>query len=547
MLLFFCPFRCRGCLVRDISEDTLSVDTLPDTRGDHYIELMRDSRGLAVSRNELRELWYNGLEHPNKEEIVFELEMLLKGVVCFGKLDNHPGQKKREPKESRQFFDELRVLQTAFERITELSEQLIIPEEERSSSDIYLTSGPLEHVTTPLIEEPFEQETPDHSLRLIHRAFGNLTDVVSVMMKLERIPHRGFIGVAELAGREIGRNVFFNPLVSLEFRPEYDHLQHIEILHIVYGGGPDGAQRAATLSFLSLFRLLRYLQYAELYLQDSNSSQLVFIPLAVARSDGQALSKFIRKEARHWLSGGFEREVMTLSAKEIIEAAPGLTKDYHLLHELRAMLRSTGDQLYLELRRMYEQKLTLVPELLHSSNFQKITTTAIAELRDFLMQTVLRIAQVFKPDLDGRSVFEDFLDETKQADRLRRDMWMFSQILRGFLAKAAAAPETTNRWTGQSSYRFVREFISYFRNLGYHLLRTSNYDRFEEFMTQLEGLSAAEVIDESSVEVFVAECEAFREYLLDSFKNLGKTERLVNITFDRHDAAETLRLYLDRG
>ena len=135
------------------------MDTLPDTRGDHYIELMRDSRGLSVSRNELRELWYNGLEQPNKEEIVFELEMLLKGIVCFGKIANHPGPKKREPEESRQFHDELRVLQMAFERITELSEQLIIPEAERSSSDIYLTSGPLEHVTTPLIEEPFEQET----------------------------------------------------------------------------------------------------------------------------------------------------------------------------------------------------------------------------------------------------------------------------------------------------------------------------------------------------------------------------------------------------
>ena len=62
---------------------------------------------------------------------------------------------------------------------------------------------------------------------------------------------------------------------------------------------------------------------------------------------------------------------MTLSAKEIIDAAPGLTNDYHLLHELRAMLRSTGDQLYLELRRAYEQKLNLVPELLHASDFKR--------------------------------------------------------------------------------------------------------------------------------------------------------------------------------
>jgi len=508
---------------------------------------MRDSRGLSVSRNELRELWYNGLEHPNKEDIVFELEMLLKGVVCFGDTSNHPGPRKREPEESRQFHDELRVLQMAFERITDLSEQLIIPEAERSSSDIYLTTGPLEHVSTPLIDEPFEQETPDHSLRLIHKAFGNLTDVVSVMSRLDRIPHRGFLGVAQLAGREIGRNVFFNPLVSLEFRPEYDHLQHIEILHIVYGGGPDGAQRAATLTFLSFFRLLRYLRYAEDFLSDPSSVHLACVPLSVARSDGQALSKFIIREARHWLSGGFEREVMTLSAKEIISAAPGLANDYHLLHELSATLRSIGDQLFLELRRTYEQKLPPLPELLTDESFATITGAAISELRDFLMQSVVRVAKVFKPELEGGLLFDDFLNDQKQAERLRRDMWMFAQILRGFLAKAAAAPETTNRWTGQSSYRFVREFIAYFRNLGYHLLRTSDYERAEEFMKQLEALSAADVIDESSVELFVSECEAFREYLLKAFEVMGADGPLVGVSFDRHGAAESLRLYLDRS
>ena len=134
-----------------------------------------------------------------------------------------------------------------------------------------------------------------------------------------------------------------------------------------------------------------------------------------------------------------------------------------------------------------------------------------------------------------------------QAERLRRDIWIFSQILRGFLAKAAAAPETANSWSGQSSYLFVREFIVYFRNLGYHLLRASGYERLNEFMMQVEALSAAEVLHQDAVEVFVQECAAFREFLKQRFKAYKETGPLVEMEFDRREAAETLRLYLDRG
>jgi hypothetical protein len=522
------------------------VSTEPDTHGDHYIELMRDSRGLSASRNEAREQWYNALEQPTKEEILFELELLLKGVVCFGNLQNHPGPRRREPEESRQFHEELRVAQLAFERIAALAEQLVPPIDDRSASDLFVSSGPLEHVSRPLLDEPADQDTPERSLRLLHRAFSNLADVVGVMSRLDVVAFRGFEGIVQLAGREIGRNAFFNPLRSIEFRPEYDHLQHIEILHIVYGGGPEGAQRAATLAFLGLFRMLRYMRYADAYLLDPSTAQLACIPLAVARSDGQELSVFMRQESRRWLSSGFEREVMTLTAKEIVGAADGLIRDYRLLHDLGTVLRTTGDKLLLELRRAFEQKLQPLPELL-DGDFQDPMRGVVQSIREVLMQAVVRIAQVFKPELEGARLFEDYPDERTGAERLRRDIWMFSQIVRGFLAKAQAAPETANRWTGQSSYRFVRDFIVYFRTLGYGLVERSAYERFEELLAQVESLGSAEVIDQASIEAFVLECEGFQSHLQATFDAIGTEGPLAGIAFDRHDAAETLRLYLDHG
>ena len=280
---------------------------------------------------------------------------------------------------------------------------------------------------------------------------------------------------------------------------------------------------------------------------DRSTAPLACVPLAVARSDGQELSVFMHQEARRWLSGGFEREVMTLTAKEIVAAAEGLVRDYRLLHDLGAVLRSTGDTLMLELRRAFEQVSPPLHELLADDDFPATLGAVAGSLRDVTMQCAVRIARVFKPELDGTRLFEDFPDERSGAERLRRDIWMFSQIVRGFLAKAKAAPETANRWTGQSSYRFVRDFIAYFRTLGYGLVERSSYGRFEELLAMVESLGAAEVIDQASIEAFVLECEGFQAHLLSTFESLGAEGPLAGVAFDRHDAAETLRLYLDHG
>ena len=94
---------------------------MPDNASDHYIELMRDSRGLSRHLNDQREKWFNDLERSNKEETVFELEMLLKGLACFGDPMQHPGPRKRGPVESQQFKNELGVIRLACERVVERS------------------------------------------------------------------------------------------------------------------------------------------------------------------------------------------------------------------------------------------------------------------------------------------------------------------------------------------------------------------------------------------------------------------------------------------
>jgi hypothetical protein len=124
---------------------------------------------------------------------------------------------------------------------------------------------------------------------------------------------------------------------------------------------------------------------------------------------------------------------------------------------------------------------------------------------------------------------------------------MFAQILRAFVAKASAAQTAADRWAGFTSFRFVREFVGYFRNMGYQLLRFSDYERFDGFLSMIEELTDTDILDPSRLERAVRECEEFHAYLTETFDRIGRREELAGVPFDRKEAAETLTLYLGQG
>jgi hypothetical protein len=511
-----------------------------ETGTDHYTELMRDSRGLSASALSLRESWFAALELPKKQEQLFELEMLLKGVVCFADVANHPGAGRDDPPESRECSTELRVILNAFERIADLAGQL---------NEAGGTVPPRSNATVgrPLVHLPHPSEGPGPAMRVLGRSFTSLADVVGAMVRLKRVPYRAFAGVVDMVQRQVAESIYFDPLRELEFCQEYDQFQHVEILHIIYGGAPEGAQRASALAFLSLFRILNCVRLTREYLADPTSASLAVLPLAVVRSDGRAISAFMAGRARRWLCRGFEQEVMALSARQVVAASAALEEKYRVLHDLRAMLQSVGDQLSLQFQRSFEQLLPPLSELMGHEEFVQIVTAALDELTDLLLLAVSELVQVFKPELQGAQIFSPFVDEAVLHERRRREIWMFSQIIRGFLAKTVATPETINRWTGQSSYRFVREFARHFRCLGFHLLRALHYDHFQQFRRYVEALSAASVLDQVSVEDFAQECQRAQEFLTAAFDEMSGAPALSEVPFDRHDAIANLRLYLDRS
>src|SRR5689334_6234305 len=74
---------------------------------DPYADLLRDTRSLGREQVAARDAWYGSLGLERKEETLFEIEMLLKGLVCFSNPRNYPGLTRRGPVSALNFHEEL--------------------------------------------------------------------------------------------------------------------------------------------------------------------------------------------------------------------------------------------------------------------------------------------------------------------------------------------------------------------------------------------------------------------------------------------------------
>jgi hypothetical protein len=120
---------------------------------------------------------------------------------------------------------------------------------------------------------------------------------------------------------------------------------------------------------------------------------------------------------------------------------------------------------------------------------------------------------------------------------------MFAQIVRAFSTKAQHSPNE-DRWAPIYNFHYVREFLAYFRAMGYPLLRSADYPRFDAFMAAMTGLEDTDLVDPRRLEAAIDECVAFHGFLTQLFEDISRRDELTGVPFDRRAAAAALRLYL---
>jgi hypothetical protein len=518
---------------------------------DVYDQLLRDTRGLRREHAVAREAWLARLPLERKVELLFELEILLKGLACFANPRNHPGPPRRTPIVAQDFREHTALAREALGRIVQTCRTLLADQERAFVFQRYLeTVLPDDRARTRLVGDAGAQETPEQSLFVLRHAMTNLYEVTAGVTRLQRVPYRLFYALLGVAQREVAACAYFNPLHALEFRPEFDRITNPQMLELIRSVPGEAARRLIALTVLSLFRMLRYLGLVERVAREPTDSPrrsvaVVYLVLSVLRSDARALSGYLRRRSGPLLGAGYEAEVLRVPAPELAGAYDRLRARGAELRDVKATLEGAAANLRLEMRRAFEREF-LPPEVAPSlDELAAAVARVAANLRPALQNVVMFLGRSLGARLDAAGVFDDRAAQRVLSERLRRDVWMFAQIVRAFAMKARSVDASgQEQWGGATPLGFVREFMSYFRAMGYPLLRAADYPHVDAFLAAMTNLRDADLLDPAGLARAVAEAERFHAFLSALFDAISGRDELVGIDFDRRAAAEALKLYL---
>jgi hypothetical protein len=516
-----------------------------------YADLLRDTRGLRREQQQAREAWFTELAADRKEETLFELEILLKGVACFANPRNHPGSSKRQTIVGQDFREHLALAKDGMSRIVQLARSLLGDHDRSVVFQRYLeTVLPEDMARTRLLSAAIAQDSPDASLVLLRHGFTNLIEMVGGLLRLPKVSFRLFYASLSTGMREIAQSTFFNPLSALEFRPEFDRINAAEVLELIQRVPGEQAHRLVALTFLTLFRMLRYLKLLDATVVDHSDRRFAgraYLILAVIRSDARALSSYLRGNAGALLAESYEKDLFNIPAPDLAGRYEELYAEGHRLIAIKSALTGLAANMRLEMKRTFDHDLPTAGSGTPEQELRVRVRQVASNLRPALQNATIFLGRALGQRLDEGGVLDDPTAKRATSDRLRRDVWMFAQIARAFASKARHADAAMDRWTGAASFSFVREFLSYFRAMGYPLLRASDYPRFDSFMAAMNALEETDLLDNNRLEAAVQECENFYAFLTRLFETISKRDELAGVSFDRREAARTLRLYLGDG
>jgi hypothetical protein len=515
---------------------------------DAYSDLLSGTRRLMREQRADRETWFVGLELEGKDELLFEFEVLLKATACFSNPRNHPGPPRRAAVVAQDFRGPLWVFREGLSRAVSLARSLLGVRDRAFVFHRYLeTVLPEDQARTRLLTEGTNQTTPEESLVTLRHGLTAALEVTEGTLRLQRVPFRLFHAVLATAYREVDRNNYFNPLSALEFRPEFDRIKSAQVLELIQSVPGVEAHRLVSLTFLSLFRMLRYLQLLQRIATDSAQRRQgigsAYLILSVLRSDARALSDYLRQRSGSLLAESFERDLLRVPAAEIRMRATVLRAGGHRLIGIKSALEGIAGNLRLEMRRTLQHDIPEPHANLSPADFQRALSTATSNLRPALQNAVLFLGKALGVSLEEGGVFDHQAARREASERLRRDVWMFGQIVRAFSTKAQHSPNE-DRWAPVYNFQYVREFLAYFRAMGYPLLRAADYPRFDAFMAAMIGLEDTDLVDPARLEAAIDECMAFHGFLSQLFEDISRRDELTGVPFDRRAAAGALRLYL---
>lgn len=472
-----------------------------------------------------RQEWLDRLKLDFKEEMVFELEILLKGLDRFFNIQNLPIAN-MEQVVSFNFLSELEIVQGFVDRVTRLARGLL----ENSRRQDYQFRQYIEgHLLDDLArsrwrEVSLRQERPEDSLFLLYSSFLNLREIVHGLVQLKHIPYSLFYNLGSLISREIAANRYFSPVGEVMFRPEYDRIGNRLISRVVKSISEPELQKSFSVVLLAFYRLLHYLHFIDPKSDQPENlkSSLLFFAL-------------IASEARHLT------EFMERNLPQNLEGNPH--------PQTRAFLELTDSlafQVRMEMKKIYQTELQKTTQPTNPDLLRTATENSHGVLQNFFQQSIVQLVRLFAPELQGDDIFTSFVSKRQQSLKIREDLW----VLRALMDKFEEITETSLQGATLSTYikylHLQKNYFHYLERETLPLLRYGDLMEFRKYVDFIRGLSEDDLHLMDRLDRFKMESKFFKIFVETTLGHLGNRAELQNLPLDEKAAELKLKRFISR-
>lgn len=443
------------------------------------------------------------LQSKNEHRELFsELDVLLRALDRFFHVENLPISGGDLP--DRNFFDELNAVRDVIFRVLAILE-VVIPESRKNaywfqkfSESKFLSDHSRDFFQGKL----YTQDTPEKGLYLLYELFINLKGIITDLLKTGEISYLGYMNIGQLISKQIRENIFLDPFRK-DINPDFDSIDNPYITEVVKTIRERDVRKQISFLYIYLFRFLRFLRHIDVTSQHSialNSSLLILIML---RSEINMFHVFIKK--------------MSVIIKD---------EDRELL------LKSISYQFSMETKRVYIQELKDIIRKKAPHHFRGKLENSQGILKNLIEQSIVQLTQFFKPDITGKDIFASLITRFALSMQLREDIFVLHRFIT-LLEDKAVFPEI-----GKDVLKSMKDFMRYFENTTFKLLRYDDYDEFAHFFNDVFSLREAEM------NKILERTGSFRIFLETTLGSIANRAELKDAPVDINRVEETVKKYL---
>lgn len=469
-----------------------------------------------------REKWIENISIDGKEVLLLELEMILRAFYVFFNVNNHPYPVYENPA-GRDFTNEMRIVKTGMERAIRIVKSLLKNEEANILYfQSYVENKLLRDYTRDrFITETIEQRTPKDALFFLTLNILSLLELSKALDGRNECPYSTFHHFGQITSRLISVNKYFDPFKLPAFSPLFDKITNKRILKTVKNIKDNTVRRVISVTFLAFLRFLKYLSFANAETKDEPILKANLLIFTLLKSEMREISAYIEKEIP---------SILDMRKKE--------------QREIADFLAGIKFQNEIENKKVYQQVLKDFSSIKNISLLRGIVDTSRGVLTNNFQQIVVALVKHFDPSVEGKDIFIDFVSKLEQSLRLREDLWIYKEVLQYVEDQLEGRFKNDLKKNPVQLVDILKDYIVYFHNLSFTLLRYTDLEHFEEFARRIMTLSTEEELDIRTLAELKKEIHTFRIFVETTLSQVNNRAELKDMPFNRESAKELLEQFI---